>query len=254
MPVPGEWPGPPGPTPAGTHLGIRPGLRLEAWQSNIESLVDVIAPDHNPSEFDYWTTFVANCVLYDPPDDKLCEFAEAAGKLPQPISLSRADLPDPHFVEALEKQFWAEVLREMDRRLAPTGIDLFGLFSNILENPTPAMQNIAQQKLSIPTAPHIKLTPDTTAEQVKVTFKAIADEMEARPKAGRPPRDRLVAVQCHILSEKYSWSDIQLATKFGWTVSEKDGRNNRWQDWCDTAVKYKRDGKAIIESVSENKK
>ncbi|MFN8515004.1 MAG: hypothetical protein U0841_20950, partial [Chloroflexia bacterium] len=94
---------------------------------------------------------------------------------------------------------------------------------------------------------YIRVGEDTTREQLLRDFRSIKNQQEARVKAGRPPRDPLLALQVAILV-KNDWTEAQLAERYGWALGEDDYGKPR----CDTARYFARLGREQLVRARSN--
>ncbi len=211
----------------------------------------MIAPQLIPDQYSddvgsgpgYWDVFLANCVLYDPPPTALLDFAARAGaEYDPPRSSSRVDLRAPDLMIEAYDLLWRNILAEVERRyLAPLNIDLHAMVTNCMWTTPQAWETYRQHTEAIPVRSFIEITPRTTKEEVLSDFQAITAEQAERPKAGRPPRDRLIAVQCANLRGE-GWTDEQLAEYFDWEM----GEDEYGKPCCHSAREHTKLGREIL--------
>ncbi len=185
-----------------------------------------------------WAQFIAMCTLFDPPEDRLLDFADhlpfvpatlrtapsaeasqpgAAGRPPGP----GIDVPAPpiafvrngHQVEDLMREYFDRVIAEVQRQ-APPGFDVQGLVKRIMEDPD--VENTLQAGLEqTRSGPYLVVTPFTNQEDIKVLVQLIKERRGWPVQGGRSSLDDLTAVQSAIY-EQQGWTQRQIADHFKW--------------------------------------
>jgi len=203
----------------------------------------------------FWNTFLAACLLFDPPETELIEFANL-GPLPPVgfVNLPRAKVdietwtvgsvpdapimvnppvlsqPDPEALLERERWLWGAVFTELGRRyLAPQGLDVDGVIEEILDD-LGLLEQYTARSATVPLRKLIPVEPSTTQEDVRRAFQMLAATQPERGKGGRPSIDPLVAVQCAIW-KRSGWTDPVIAERFGWSLRsdsyERKRRSNQ---------------------------
>ena len=187
-----------------------------------------------------WENFLSACVLFDPPEDRLIEFASYGD--PEPTVFSGGRLPTVRNLEGLPEMvgppiktladlmdvkdwFWHRVLDYIgERYLEPQGVDVDDLLETITWDVPGLHEEHVERYRRYSERFYIEVGPYTTREDVVEAFRAIRSvEGAARSK---PLRDPLIAVQCAILYDSHNaaipedkrrrrWTYKTLAERFG---------------------------------------
>ena len=201
-----------------------------------------------------WFEFLEACVLYDPPDDQLTEFASHGDQEPaflvddrvsEEALQKRPEMVDPPIKSLWELMqmgdwFWERVLDHVDERyLKPRGIDKEALLQALLLEIPGLLEEYEEKSERYSSRYYIEVNEHTTKEDVNNAFRLIRAGQEERPK-GRPQRDRLTAVQCSILHDKHklTYGELEKRYKLG---------------SVDTAKRYVEEGGTIFEEFSRQK-
>lgn len=169
-----------------------PKIRRQ-WSRDVRGLVGRVIPSRYLS-VDIWQRFLSACILYNPPESHLIDFANFSN--PGPTT------PLPVSVEEQEAMGDSEHLS----MIAPPIRSLPG------PDNTPKL--------------YIEVNPWTTEHDVRNAFRLIRQTQPDQQKDGAPGRDRLAAVQCAVLYDRYNstgsadkrrrkWTHKRLAEKFG---------------------------------------
>ena len=143
VPGPDDKPAPPGcPLFA---LPNTPGADVwQQWQADVNGVHDTVIPDQfqfgdDVTSHALWLPFLGYCLLYDPPDTQLAEFAASGGPYPDDITDAFVNLAPPPIrflrdadeAEKTANWFWMQVIEELGRRhLAPLGLDVDALIED----------------------------------------------------------------------------------------------------------------------------
>jgi hypothetical protein len=225
------------------------------WQGEILLLCDQFVPKRFLYRMPEWLIFISACVVYDPPETQLPEFAAYSDPLPFPI-VSEERWSDPNFdklpkieappiemvpdldeIEALEQWFHRMVLNGLEKRLKSFGISS-GQFREIYDDVLDEglWSEYHTRYLQIKAHPYIEIDEHTTKKDVERTFNAIRATQASGPPARKRPRDPVIAVDCAILHDDYGWKYEELAERHGWQDSSR-------------ASKYIRDGRKVRVSL-----
>ncbi len=206
------------------------------WERELISLRNRLIPDEFRRGLD-WYAFLAACVLFDPPETALWEFASYGtwppyGVLPwEPPWDPDADTDTSHNVEVLpikwlgdleiveetQKRFWGSIVEEIgERYLKPQGLDVWTIVDQILEDTPRILNERSDAWLRNQPRPYIEVDENTTKERVVEAFQAITAGQKTRPLTGRGRRDPLIAVETSILRDQHGRSYEQLAERYGW--------------------------------------
>jgi hypothetical protein len=192
-----------------------------------------------------WDSFLAQCLLFDPPPLQLLEFAhvELAGAAGQravesdsfsgtsarthsesirsrtvPVHPALVHWADADEAMRVEQALWSGVLDELAQRfLIPQGIDLDVVLQEIYEETT-LWQDYGEAVLNIPTDVLIAVSSGTTQEDVVSAFQVLAAHRSRPAKGGRPPVDDLMAVEC-ANRKRAGWTYRQISDHYGFPMS-----------------------------------
>jgi hypothetical protein len=218
------------------------------WQEEMSAIWAKVDPEPRPPTWDYsdyqlqasWEDFLSACVLYDPPEDQLVEFASygalettvlTGGRLATKANLEGLpEMIDPPVrslwaLSEVRDWYWHRVLRyigELDLELQGVDVDA------LIENATlyvPGLEEEYREKVErYSKRYYIGVDDYTSLEDVKSAFHMIR---KVQPHKGtKRSRDPLVAVQCALLYDRHNrrdpedrrrwrWSYANLADRFG---------------------------------------
>ncbi len=226
---------------------------------------ELIPPEHrvetpSSSSLEFWMGFLSACVLFDPPPDRLLEFADHAvaayGDFVNPLN-PWADvdgsprmlappirfLPDPEALVGAERRRLDRLVEALGGRLGPLGVDVRELVNDLEYRLDLDEEGIEEgDDPRPPLQPYIAVDATTTEEDVRNAFKLMAAALPKRPRAARPRRDRLTSLQCAIWYDEYGWSQERLARHFGWAVQHSAHAKPR----SETARQYIAAGRALM--------
>lgn len=232
------------------------GDEYERWVDDLISIIlksvpERFRPRYASHSLSDWFGFIAACVLYDPPADRLREFADMGGpwgaglqryagdEKPKSSSYSMEVAPirrllDPAETRQIEAEHWTMLLEKLDEKhLQPLGLSLGDLLADIHEQ-FPEIRQTKRQKMDELKRGHfIEVDEYTTEEDVRKAFRALAGAHTTRPAAARPKREKLLCVEAAVLHDWHGWTYEQLAERYEWKDST-------------LASKYVKDGRAIL--------
>lgn len=171
----------------------------DRWTRDVNALISRVVPEQysgsGAAVADGWHFFVSACVLYDPPESSLIEFANFAN--PGPTTPLPARPEDE------------EAMGDGERRsmVAPPVRSEY--------HPRTGIQKY-----------YIEVDPWTTEGDVRRGFSLIRQVQPRRQEGDASTRDPLVAIQCAILYDRHNardpedrrrkkWTEEKLAEKFG---------------------------------------
>ena len=224
---------------------------LRQWDEEMSAIRVKVTPKPSVTTddfFDYelkmsWIHFLSACVIYDPPDNQLIEFASYRN--PKPTYLPDGRFPPdrgnlkglPEMVDPPIKSlweltevrdwFWKRVLDHIgERYLEPQGVDVETLLEAVMLDIPGLHEEHSEKYKQYSTHYYIEVDESTILDDVKNAFRMIRSVQKERPKAVRLPRDRLTAVQCALLHARHNqadpedkrrrrWTHVKLADHFG---------------------------------------
>ena len=227
----------------------------EKWLQELGKLHDKCIPDdcrvgHRFSSQMFWERFLSACVLYDPPDDQLEEYASrhqirlvghriSEGAAPHrsapyrtiapPIRWMRdAGAVEEAMLEVLNR-FVSNIIEQHERT---PDVPVADLIREMMRSPE-FFAPVREDGEKNPATPSIQVKPWHTEDDIRNAFRMISSTQKDRPRRGRPKRNNLRAVQCASLVDRYGWTEDQVGDRYGWIASGKAG-------------KYIRDGRKIL--------
>lgn len=212
-----------------------------------------------------WIVFLHKLFLFDPPADRLLEYA--AGPLsaltarPTPVNSLTAtkkghggDSPpamvappvaltlDPQHVLDTVTYYTSAFLAELHNRLSPAGVDVWKTANEIRSDiPELDPQFWVDQAYRLGGHMCIVVRAGTTEEDVRGAFRLMR-RGEGTGKAGAPRRDALTCVQCAIWYDEFGWSHERIGKHFGWAIQKPPGAKRR----CETAREHIAEGRTIL--------
>jgi hypothetical protein len=161
------------------------------WDADLRSLISRFVPDLLVRVG--WHNFFGACVMCDPPDDRLPEFAEFDRLWPSP--------------------FWPVVDCEDDE------IDASKVHSMI----APPIERVLKESYEpggVFMEYRIVVDEDTKEKDVVNAFRAIKAACDISNPGGRPRLDRLIALQCAVLYDDYNSTDPEDRRRRVWTYKK----------------------------------
>ena len=211
------------------------------WKQDLNSaLVDALPPealkhaDIIRLEHRYLQQFASACVLFDPPETELQEFAKYAdcppyaetapeqlnGGIPSPPKTVFMEVPpiralrDPRLEMENEAAFWQDLIAEVGRRhLAPRGIDIWRELVVILGDCPDINARRTSRNQHNRLSYYIHVDEHTTSLDVGKAFSTISAAQRKRKPRKKQQRDPLVAVQAAILYDRHNGPDPEHTDK-----------------------------------------
>jgi len=212
------------------------------WEEEISAVRERVIPTQDWStrgSFDHeleasWSNFLSACTLYDPPEDRLIEFASYGG--PEPTVFSGGRLPTERNLEGLPEMidppiktladlvdvrnwYWHRILNHIvERYLEPQGVDVDTLLETVMWEVPGLYEEHVEKYKEYSERFYIEVDEYTTWEDVESALQMIRSI--ERPKRRKPPRDSLIAVQCAILHDRYNQACSQDRRYRRWTYAK----------------------------------
>jgi hypothetical protein len=241
-------------TPAGSPENVPVGEEgfdewsefIGRWGSELDALHDKIIPEdchygHIYESLHAWCQFLSACILYDPPDDKLDEYASRrliyrTGLRGSPYDMTAAPIRHLRDHNAAENA-WVAVLNRfvnnlIQRQKQEPEKDIEELIRDTFRS-RDHLVPLGEYLDNNPAIPFIEVQPWHREDDIRNAFRMIRETQEERPRRGRRNRDQLQAVQCAIFADRYGWTEDQVSKHFGWENYGKAG-------------KYIREGRRIL--------
>ena len=205
--------------------------RMRKWSFNLYAIWSQVVPEpYNDWQYYglFWDDFVSICVLYDPPETDLLTFAARGGPDPykkepsKPSRIPRIMLPavrqQRDWIKSAdaERYYFQEIIREVAERLQDRhGIDPWPIINEVERDLGPRLQKDLREWEERDNPFRWIIDPEAVASRDDV-IKAWRFARSRSKLGGRPPVDKLVAVQCAILYDDHNPRDLE------------DGRFKRW--------------------------
>jgi len=205
------------------------------WRRELSEIVQAVVPAsllryHDPYSIGLgaveWEPFISACVLFDPPDTELEQFAELGPFLatsslevgPKTMAASSVKrMHDPHEERQVYSRAWSLAFDTLfELYLKPMGFDLEEVWQEVHKARPEIRENRDLEWNDLRLRTYIEVDRNTTWDDVKFAFKMIDEARTERPKRGRPNRDRLRCVQCAILHDRHGWTYEQVAKQYAW--------------------------------------
>ncbi len=247
----------------------RPDWPIEAeesfirWQVQLEHVHHAIIPPEHRVEgvhfdsADFWDGFLSACLIYDPPADDLLGFADhpvatygeylnildpsadPGDDAPQMLAPPVRFLYDMDELLDWVQDRYERLIAALHKRLEPRGIDVQEMVYDLEYFDASIPGNPDDE----PTArPYIQVAAHTTEADVRNAYKLLVAHQPQRPRAIKPRRDPLTAVQCAIWYDDLGWSHVEIADRFGWTVQTPAGSKPK----SETARQHIADGRKLL--------
>lgn len=218
------------------------------WISQMHKFRDVVVPQVYRTSYELsrsWITFLSACLLYDPPETDLLRFARYADPVPLPSEDDKAQANDPETEKkalevpvlpiewlqdpqkAIDDAHWYRdaIIDEIGKQfLEPLGLDIQEMYETVVHRirdygtkPWTLGHKYVDRQLANEHKPYIFVTEETTEDDVKKAFRSIRASQQQRGRGGRPTRDRLVAIQCAVLYDRYRSMDSTDKRRRNWT-------------------------------------
>lgn len=223
------------------------------WHAELGAIYRRMVPEESPARMSLWDweSFLAVCVLHDPPDDALLEFVAVGGPEPEtyyggrfpedfdPDELPRMLAPPIKTLQDLrESPDWARdcLLDWLGAILDSSGLNPGELLSLIERHDPGAWQRYHEKRERDSRRHFIEVTSTMSWDDLKNAFSVYRASQEGRPASSRPPRDRLIAFQCTILHDRHKRTYRELVDRYGFGS-------------LDAAKNYVKLGREILEEI-----
>jgi len=192
---------------------------ITRWGNDLDAVRDRVVPEPY-RDWQYfgvlWREFISACVLYDPPKKNLLSFATRGG--PQPYEKEFPDVPrimlpavrqlrDWTKSAYTEEWYYQEIIHEVAERLRETyGIDLWPVIREVQNDLGLQLREGLREWEEEHNPFRWYISVEDAASRDDVVKAYWYARSRSKP-GGRPPMDKLVAVQCAILYDDYNSTD-----------------------------------------------
>jgi hypothetical protein len=221
--------------------------KYQEWISDLAALYNAVIPEEARSKFfvgSGWDVFLSICVLYDPPETQLREFADSfhwrgSNVHPRGGLVMYAPpivwLSDAEHVEKTMTEFYEELLAALlEKYVHPQGVSSEDALGSIRRERRELFMRVIQELCANESRPYIDVKPHHTQKDIESAFRVLRARQDVGPPQGRPRRDKLTAVQCAILHDRRGWTYEQIALECGINPDSND------------VSKYIADGRCIL--------
>jgi hypothetical protein len=211
----------------------------DTWMHDLNELHDRIVPEECRDGHVYhsrhtWRHFLSACLLYDPPDDRLEEYASRRAHYRTGLRGTRYEMaaaPIRHMRDAgAAEDAWVAVLNRILGNLVrlhrqePEKDLEEHIRETFRSEAVDYLGPVREYHDKNPALPFIEVQPWHRENDVREAFRMIRDVQTERPRRGQPNRDQLQAVQCAIFADRYGWTEEQVGKHYGWTNYGKAGK------------------------------
>lgn len=193
--------------------------KLQSWKSSVRGVWDLVVP-RAFQEASNWDDFAAACILYDPPELQLEEFAQYGESVPagskSPVAkqasgeAARVTGPAIEWVDSegyradIIEEFYRGVIAELGRRyIDPQGEGVWQAIDEIYKQ-TGLLDELRRKLKQIEAHPYIAVDKHTPEEDILIAARKIR-ALRGKKLGGKPPRDPLVAIKCAALYHDHNY-------------------------------------------------
>ena len=184
-----------------------------------------------------WNAFISACVLYDPPEESLIDFARygdspvvhapytgepsnEAAKRPLTEAAPIRRLPSEADLEQVQSWLFAHILDEVKRDIGLLRSDTNEIIEGILQTNFDLRFEYFKRMRELPRRWYIEVRTNITKKQVENAFDKIVGAHKPSGERGAPKRDPLVALQCAILYDDHNERDPKDPRRKQWTYEK----------------------------------
>ncbi len=203
---------------------------FQVWVNDLGDLYKAIVPEEaRDSEYVVtgWYIFLSMCVVFDPPDTRLEDFAESfMWDYPKTISHSQYEMfaspivwrRDSNQVEATCIEYYEGLLTALlEKYVHPQGVTTEQAVGAIKEERPEVFERWEQRLHDNEPRPLIDVQPYHRQEDIESAHKVLSTRHETGPTTGRKKRDELTAVQCAVLHDRHNFPDQTDRRRRTWT-------------------------------------
>jgi len=241
--------------------------RYQEWVADLSALCHSVIPEEvHGSKYPVssgWGLFLSMCVLFDPPEPQLKDFAEAiTWEYSNVILRGRYTmylrdiawapdaivwLTDADRAEGAIREFYEELLVVLlEKYVHPQGISSEDALRTIHGERPELLKRLMQRICDNESRPYIDVKPHHRREEIESAIQMLMARHEVRPAKGRRKRDEFTAVQCAILYDRHNGKDADDRRRWKWSyekLAEKFGLDS-WR----AAKEYVLLGRELLET------
>ncbi len=232
----------------------------EEWTADLSTLYNTIVPeearDSKYPSASGWEVFLSVCVLFDPPETQLEDFAEAirwkfSNVRPRGGDRMSAQpivwLRDDGRAEITMMEFYEGLLAALlEEYVHPQGVTTKDAMGCIREERPEIFERLRKGLRDNESRPYIDVRPYHRQEEIESAIKILVARHETRPTTGRNKRDELTAVQCAIFYDRHNPRDPTDKRRLTWTY-ERLAKEFGLESWR-AAKEYVRLGRQLLKN------
>jgi len=209
---------------------------LTRWIQDLRYIKDKNVPPQFEDAAD-WNAFISACVLYDPLEESLIDFAKYGDSLAvhapytgepsneaakRPLTAAAPIRRLPSEADLRQVQFWlfARILDEIKRDPGLLRSDTNEVIESILQTNFDLRFEYFKRMRELPRQWYIEVAAGITKTQVGNTFDKIVGARKQQGEGGAPKRDALIALQCAILYDDHNGRDPEDPRRKKWTYEK----------------------------------
>jgi hypothetical protein len=207
--------------------------KYQEWVNDLATVYGAVVPEKARDSKHYvgssWSIFLPMCVLFDPPETKLDDFAKRVGGISSnviPRGPKYSWMPAPPIVWLTDgdrakktmTEFYEGLLSALlEKYVHPQGITTEDAVGSIRKERPELFERLMQGIYDNESRPYIDVKPYHRQQDIESAFKVLSTRHETRPTTGRPKRDELTAVQCAILYDRHNLREPADKRRRTWT-------------------------------------
>jgi hypothetical protein len=210
--------------------------RYQEWVNDLAALYNAVIPKDARSTRYFvgsgWDVFLSICVLYDPPDTRLEEFADSFHWRGSNVSpRSGVVMYSPPIVWQRDADQAEETMMEfyegsldalLEEYVHPQGVTTEEAMERIRKERPEVFERMREGLHDNESRPYIDVKPHHTQKDIEAAFRVLRARQDAGSPQGRPRRDTLTAVQCAILHDRLGWTYERIALERGINPDSND--------------------------------
>lgn len=214
------------------------------WIATLHTIHDAAVPQEArflDDSHGSWELFISGCLLFDPPHDRLEDFAGFFSWRATSVGSGRYAMHDPPITwlrdagqaeEALMDFYEGLIHALWERHVPAPEIGLEEAVNEILADGD-LRNGLAEARARNRPRPYLDPKPHHTVKDAIQAYDLLSSQYPAGSRLGRPPGNALRAVQCVVLHERLGWKYEEIAKLYGYRSKSnvdklmKQGRSAR---------------------------
>lgn len=209
---------------------------VSRWIQDLGYIKDRNVPPQFEDAAD-WNAFISACVLYDPLEESLIDFAKygdslavhapytgepsnEAAKRPLTAAAPIRRLPSEADLEQVQSWLFAHILDEVKRDPGLLRSETNEIIESILHTNFDLQFEYFKRMRELPRRWYIEVAAGLSKTQVGNAFDKIVGAHKPQGEGGAPKRDALIALQCAILYDDHNGRDPEDPRRKKWTYEK----------------------------------